>query len=172
MSGGPTDWDAAGPLDELRDWYDQRIEEKLRELGTREPSCSATGCDETDPLALYLVSGSLLCYEHLAERHGRGWTEAHHWAGRRNDEQTDAIPANDHRVLSELQTSWPRETLRNADGSPLLQAAAAIRGWLDLLTLLIARVAGWVPPFLEWLDVALRASIGERWWDELGWTEQ
>jgi hypothetical protein len=61
------------------------------------------------------------------------------------------------------------ETLRNPDGSPLLRAAASIRGWLDTLRLIMERTVGWVPAFLEWLDARLRVTIGVQWWVTLGY---
>jgi hypothetical protein len=75
------------------------------------------------------------------------------------------MPGNDHRIVSDNQHDWPLDTLRNPDGSPLLRAAASIRGWLDILRLIIERTVGWVPAFLEALDAWLRESLGERWWD-------
>jgi hypothetical protein len=43
------------------------------------------------------------------------------------------IPVNDHRaVLSEAQYEWPKATLENPNASPLLAAAASIRGYVDL----------------------------------------
>jgi len=95
--------------------------------------------------------------------------EAHHLAGRHNSEITVLIPANDHRILSDAQCDWGDETLRNPDRSPLLKAAAALRGWLDVLTLIIERTVGWIPAFLEWLDAALRREHGDHWWHVLGW---
>jgi hypothetical protein len=93
------------------------------------------------------------------------WTEVQHWFGQHNDPLTSPIPANEHRVLSELQARWPKDTLRNPDGSPLLRAAAALRSWLDVMRLLIERVVAWIPPFLEQLDSWLRDRLGPRWWD-------
>ena len=79
------------------------------------------------------------------------------------------IPANDHAVLTDRQHDWPAATLRNLDGSPLLVAAAALRGWLDVLRLLIERTVGWIPDALERLDDALRKHLGPGWWDAVGW---
>jgi hypothetical protein len=112
------------------------------------------------------VEPEIYCYEHALCRRGRPWVEGHHALGRHNDPQTVDAPANDHRVLSDLQLAWPRETLRNPDGSPLLRAAAAIRGWLDVLWLVMTRCVGWVPAFLEQLDAWLRERIGPRWWED------
>jgi hypothetical protein len=146
-----------------------RLEARLRALGTRNPRCTKPGCDETNPLALTGVHPNILCYEHAAEDAGRSWTERDHFAGQHNDPTTTEIPGNDHRIRNELQSAWPERTLRNPDESPLLKAAAMIRGWADALRVIIERVLAWVPPFLEWLDQILRTIYGEQWWMVLGW---
>jgi hypothetical protein len=90
--------------------------------------------------------------------------------GQRNDAgDTVTAPVNDHRVLNGRQLLWPIETLRNPDGSPILIAAAALRGWLDVLWVIIERTVGWIPEFLEQLDAWLRLQLGERWWDGFDW---
>lgn len=144
-----------------------RLELRQRQLGTREPRCHL--CGEEDPFALTGRHPEIVCYECMDGGANRSWVEAHHSAGRHNDDATVSVPGNDHRVLSDRQLDWPRETLRNPDGSPLLKAAAALRGWLDVLRLTLERTFVWIPPFLEWLDARLRESIGERWWVALGW---
>jgi hypothetical protein len=126
----------------------------------------ASGCGESHPFALTGCEPAVECYEHALGR----WTEEQHWFGQHNDPLTGPIPANDHRVLSEFQARWPQDTLRNRDGSPLLRAAAALRSWLDVMRLLVDRVVGRIPPFLEHLDGWLRERLGPRWWDDLGWS--
>lgn len=145
-----------------------RLEARLRLLGTRTPSCRIAGCTEDDPFALNGVYPDLLCAEHAAEHVNRSPVEASHTAGRANaPTDTVDLPANDHAVLTHAhQAGWPSETLRNADGSPLLKAAAATRGWLDVLRLIIERTVGWVPGLLEQLDAWLRIRLGEQWWKE------
>jgi hypothetical protein len=145
---------------------EERLEARLALLGTRSPRCSAPGCLERDPFALTGVHPRLMCAEHRNELEGRTWLEKSHTPGRRNDPTDDVpIPANDHSILShKYQPSWPRETLRNPDGSPLLRAAAALRGWMDVLRLILERTCGWVPSFLERLDSWLRERVGDRWW--------
>ncbi len=124
-------------------------------------------CGERDPRALQRRGSLVACYEFWRLQDGRDTTEAHHPAGQHNLPNTVRIPGNDHRVLSCDQLGWPQETLRNADGSPLLKAAAAIRGWLDVLRLLIDRVVGWIPEFLETIDGRLRKHVGRYWWREV-----
>lgn len=57
----------------------------------------------------------------------------HHVFGKANDPTTIVtVPANDHRAeLSVAQQDWPKKTPENPDGSPLLAAAARIRGFVD-----------------------------------------
>ena len=149
-----------------RDEFADRLEEKLAELGTRTPCCAwEGGCAEICPFMFTGADPEIYCYEHALLRLGRPWLEQHHPAGRRNHPAKFATPANDHRVLSELQLRWPRETLRNPDGSPLLQAAALLRGYLDLLYLVMVLTAV-VPIFLEQLDEYLRLRLGGGWWEE------
>lgn len=144
---------------------EMRKEAAYERLGTRQPRCS--GCGELDPVALQGAHPDITCYECAARRLGRSGSEQHHVAGHNNSPTTVAIPGNDHRVLSGMQRDWPEGTLRNPDGSPLLAAAAAIRGWLDMLLLIVQRTVGPVPVFLEALDGALRKKLGDRWWENL-----
>jgi hypothetical protein len=152
----PGDWEA----------MEGRREQRCRSLGHMSPRCSEPGCPEADPLALTGTHPEILCYEHDALRNGRPWLEAHHVAGKANDPTTTDLPGNDHRPISERQNElWPRETLRNPNGSPLLCAAAAIRGWLDVLWVILERTIAWVPGFLEQLDAWLSEEIGPCWWE-------
>ncbi len=145
---------------------DARREARLRQLGTREPRCTRPDCTETNPFALTGAEPSIVCYECQATKRGRAFHEVHHTSGRDNDAETVGVPGNDHRVLSAEQQLWPADTLRNPDGSPLLRAAAALRGWLDVLRLILDRTVGWIPLFLEQLDAWLRERIGPCWWGE------
>lgn len=106
----------------------------------------------------------VLCAKCHLTRQGKGATERHHPAGRANDPFTVAIAANDHAVLSDMQQDWPPQTLRNREGSPLLAMAAAVRGWLDVLRLIIERSVGWIPDRLEQLDGILRVQVSPAWW--------
>lgn len=155
-------------LDEWADARDQTWEQRVRQLGTRTPVCASDGCQERDPFALTGTAPDIWCYECRAMRAGRATAEGHHIRGRRNDAHDVVdVPGNDHRVLSAMQAQWDTRTLRNPDASPLLRAAAALRGWLDVLTLIVDRTVGWVPAFLEALDAALVERIGARWWTTL-----
>jgi hypothetical protein len=155
------------------DREEERRQARLRLLGTSSPRCCVPGCRERDPFALTGVHPRLLCAEHRAHIEGRSPLEAHHPAGRQNaPSDTVQLPANDHSALTHgYQAAWPRDTLRNPDGSPLLRAAASIRGWLDVLRLILERTCGWVPGFLERLDAWLCFKMGEDWWAQFaGWS--
>ena len=80
---------------------------------------------------------------------------------------TIPIPVNDHRsVLSNVQYEWPQRTLKNPDRSPLLAAAACIRGLIDTIKYLLDELILWVATFLEKLDAALTEHFGPRWWEQ------
>lgn len=149
----------------------KRREERFRQLGTRHPLCIRPGCGETDPFALTGRKPVITCYEHQLIDLGRSPYEAHHVAGRHNSDVTADVPGNDHRILSEFQSAWPEDTLRNPNQSPLVAAAAAIRGWLDVLRIIIERSVGWIPEFLEWLDSELVSRYGSDWWVRFGWNQ-
>jgi hypothetical protein len=153
---------------------EDRLEERLRQLGTDDPVCSSPDCNERNPFALSGVHPDILCHECRAIARGGGWTEEDHFAGRHNDHAKAAIPANDHRIRSERQArEWPRGTLRNPDQSPLLWSAAMQRGVRDYLELVLDRYSASVPEFHEALDAWLRGRVGERWFEEFkgdtGW---
>jgi len=146
------------------DARDVRREARLRQLGTRTPRC--TECGERDPFALTLTPDGL-CYECQALAAGKSWIEGQHPAGRPNHPATVPMPGNDHRVVDDHKNDWPRQTLRNPEGSPLLRAAACLRGWLDTLRLIVERTVGWIPPFLEQLDRWLTDQLGRGWWRQM-----
>src|SRR5262249_51624249 len=138
---------------------DVRHEQQSRRLGTRTPQCGS--CEETHGAALTTQDEKIICYECILKESGKPTIENHHFAGKRNDSLTVPIPGNDHRILSDWQRDWPADTLRNPNSSPLLKTAGAIRGFLDVLRLIIERILGWVPEFLEGLDAYLTSSIGK-----------
>ena len=147
----------------------KRREERYRQLGTRDPVCRWPDCGETNPFALIGYHPDISCYEHYLLRSGRKPYEAHHVAGQHNSDVKVDVPGNEHRILSEYQRFWPEDTLRNPEHSPLLVAAAAIRGWLDVLRVIMERSIGWIPGFLEWLHRILVDIHGADWWVKLGW---
>lgn len=144
-----------------------RQEQHTRRLGIRNPVCCH--CGEKELAALTGSTSSILCYECQLQARNKSTIENHHFAGHHNDSLTVPVPGNDHRILSDEQRDWPKDTLRNLNGSPLRKAAASLRGFLDILKLLIERILGWIPPFLEWLDELLLTLLGDGWWIAHGW---
>jgi hypothetical protein len=140
-----------------------REERAFQRFGTRKPNCRE--CSETNPIALTGTYPNILCYECQAKGQGRSTIELHHFAGRHNNKTVLAVPGNDHRILSDMQKEWPENMLRNPKKSPLIKAAASIQGFLDLLKITIERILGWIPEFLEKLDLFLTQRFGEAWWE-------
>ena len=71
------------------------------------------------------------------------------------------MPVNDHRAeLSVAQHDWPKQTLQNPDGSPLLRGAACVRGFIDQFFYLIKKLLLWIPEMLEALDAFLAEKLG------------
>lgn len=146
---------------------ERRYEEALDRLGTRAPRCQS--CTEANALALMRVGDSMLCFECRARLEGKSPFDDHHPMGRHNDPLTVRLPTNDHRIVSDMQIDWPAQTLRNPEQSPLRKASAALRGWIDVLRLIMYRAIGWIPDFLDGLDEWLTQEQGEQWWNGVDW---
>lgn len=144
---------------------ESRKQTRYQRFGTNKPMCIY--CGETESAALTHYTEGLICIECHNARNGRSVVEEHHVDGQHNSDYTIAIPANDHRFLSDIQQDWPKNTLRNPEKSPLLRAAAALRGFLDYLIMLAERALGWIPPLLEALDEYLTSQFGKKWWEGL-----
>jgi hypothetical protein len=133
-----------------------------RQLGEQK---ECTSCGEGRALALERKSHPRLCTECRKESEGKTALEDHHMAGRANSDATIPVPANDHRaVLSEDQKDWPSETLGNPDGSPLLIAAACIRGFIDTILYLVEELLLWIADLLETLNRHMVEQHGPKWW--------
>lgn len=122
-------------------------------------------CGEQRPDALIFGSDPVICAACQRRANGRVTTDKHHPAGKANGPITIPIPVNDHRaILSVAQADWPKPTLTNAQGSPLLTAAASIRGFVDTVLYLIEQGLLWIAGMLERLDEYLAKELGSRWW--------
>lgn len=139
----------------------QRKSVAVRRVG-QDAQCT---CGESRPEALLSGSNPLICAACNRKERGKTTLDRHHVAGKSNSPVTIAIPVNDHRArLSADQYDWPRQTLENFDGSPLLAAAACIRGFVDTLRYLIEKFLFWIPEMLEALDALLLEKLGPKWW--------
>lgn len=140
---------------------------KIETLGL---GAACAHCGEREILCLHHVRHEsqtiVLCANCRAAYRGKGPSEAHHVMGQHNSEFTVSITPNDHAVLSDYQYDWPKETLRNPNGSPLRIIAALLRGWLDLLSLVTQHALSWIG-FLEDLDQYLANTLGFTWWTGL-----
>jgi hypothetical protein len=126
-----------------------------------------TVCGETRPMALEPNTDPRLCTECRKEKEGITRMEYHHIAGKANSDTTIAVPANDHRArLSKNQNDWPRQTLENRERSPMLRAAANIRGFIDTVVYLAEEFLLWVAEMLEMLDDYLVEKFGPQWWHD------
>lgn len=140
---------------------DARKARRVRRLG-KGAGCSR--CGERDPRALVEGADPMLCYVCRAKERRISMKEKHHFPNRANSLFIVMVPGNDHRILNDFQRGWPAKTFRNPHGSPLLTAAASLRGWLDVLKLIIDRGVGWIPALLEDLDAQLEERLGPEWW--------
>lgn len=122
-------------------------------------------CGESRPEALFSGSNPAICAACDRKKRGKTTLDRHHVAGKSNSPATIPIPVNDHRArLSADQHDWPKETRDNPNGSPLLSAAACIRGFADTLFYLIEKLLLWIPEMLEALDAFLKKNFGPKWW--------
>jgi hypothetical protein len=107
----------------------------------------------------------LICAACDRRKKGRRTTDAHHIAGQANDPMVLSVFANDHRAeLSVAQQEWPAQTLQNPDRSPLLTAAARIRGFVDTSIYLMQHFLLPAAVLLEFLDTMLERELGRKWW--------
>jgi len=122
-------------------------------------------CGEKRPEALIPQSNPIICAQCNRKIKGQTPLDKHHVAGEANSPVTIPVPVNDHRArLSVDQYDWPKNTLENPDGSPLLAAAAHIRGYSDCTSYLNEKLLAKNPELLELLDAFLREKFGPRWW--------
>jgi hypothetical protein len=123
------------------------------------------GCGEDRPEALIAGSNPIICAACQRSSKERNANDQHHFAGKANNPATIPVPVNDHRaILSVAQADWPKSTLTNPEGSPLLAGAACLRGFIDTILYLIEKGLLWLADMLEKLDEVLMKKLGPRWW--------
>jgi hypothetical protein len=124
-------------------------------------------CGETRPEAFETNKRPIICAGCTRKKKGKTVMDDHHIAGKSNSAITIGIHVNDHRAeLTVAQQDWPRNTLENPDGSPLLSGAAHIRGFIDTHIYLIRTLLLWVAEMLETLDSLLISILGPTWWEK------
>jgi hypothetical protein len=123
------------------------------------------GCGESRPEALIRKDNQVICMECNRKKKGMKTTDKHHVAGAANSPVTITLPANDHVAeLTTAQHDWPKSTLENPDGSPLLAAAAYVRGFIDTILHLVEKGLHWIADMLEKADACLKEKLGPQWW--------
>ena len=122
-------------------------------------------CGEARPEALVRKGKSVICHDCKRKEKGMKRHDNHHVYGKANDPATVSAPVNDHRAeLNTAQHDWPKKTLQNPDGSPLLKAAACVRGFIDTVVYLIKSGLLLVADLLEKADALLAGKFGSKWW--------
>jgi hypothetical protein len=122
-------------------------------------------CGEIRAQALIREKNRVIC--HACKRKEKAITpqDNHHFAMKANSPVTVSIPVNDHRAeLNVAQHDWPKQTRENPTGSPLIAAAACIRGFIDTILYLIKTGLHWIADMLETADACLAKKLGAEWW--------
>ena len=149
----------------IRDEIAAYQREAVAERRVGEGAQCACGESRAEALISGRRSCNLRCIECNRKRHGQTTIDDHHVAGKANSPIT--MPASgqrSHSWLTVAQYDWPKETLKNPDGSPLLRAAASIRGSVDVLLYLIDKFILWIPEMLEAHDAFLVKKLGRKYW--------
>jgi len=124
---------------------------------------SRCACGETRPEA-FVSNNPVICAACDRVSQGQTILDNHHPAGESNSPATIPTPVNDHRAeLSPAQYDWPKATLENRDGSPLLARAACIRGYIDTNAYLVEKLLCHAE-FWELMDQFLVEKFGPEWW--------
>lgn len=122
-------------------------------------------CGESRPNALTKGRDPAICASCDREKNGRTTLDRHHVAGKSNSQVKIPIWVNDHLArLNVDQYDWPKKTLENPNGSPLLAAAASNRGFADTTSYLTETLLLERAEMLEALDVFLEERLGPEWW--------
>lgn len=125
---------------------------------------STCSCGEKRAEALISGTNPIICAACQRTIFGQATTDDHHFASKANSPITIPVPVNDHRArLSVAQADWPKSTLRNIQGSPLLAGAACIRGFIDTVLYLIEALLP-VAELLETLEQFQLKKMGPKWW--------
>lgn len=120
-------------------------------------------CGESRPEVLLAGSRPTICAACDRKRRGKTPIDKHHVAGKSNSAITIPVAVNDHRAwLSADQYDWPKQTLENPTGNPLLIASASLRGYADTTRYLVEALLH--PEMLEELNAFLTEKLGVKWW--------
>jgi hypothetical protein len=122
-------------------------------------------CGEARPEALIREKNRVICQACKRKQSGMSRKDDHHFAMKANSPVTVPIAVNDHVAeLNNSQQDWPKQTRENPTGSPLIAAAACIRGFIDMILHLIEKGLHWIADMLETTDAYLTRKLGSQWW--------
>ena len=103
---------------------------------------------------------------------GSSTFENHHVAGRKNDDFTIRLLANDHAVLSDSQYDRPKEIRMNNNKSLLMKIAVWHFGILEIHAFLYENLPQWARKLIR-LDQYLRHKLGSDWEDDFAqWDDE
>jgi hypothetical protein len=123
------------------------------------------GCGEERPEALIRDSNPMICVACQRKRRGQTTFDFHHPCADANSPLKTPIWVSDHvAILNVLQYDWPKTTLENSDGSPLLAAAGRNRGYTETNAYLVDVLLRQNTEVLELLDAYLVKRLGTKWW--------
>ncbi len=145
--------------DPIKSWV--RTSRAQRRVG--QGAICAACQEENRPFALITGSMPSLCFACDRLARGRRPSEEHHVFGECNSDAVATVPVNDHRAaLSVAQYDWPPRTLRNPANSPILRAAAHVRGACDLIRYVLEQLQ-LTAEDLEYVDTLLSEIHGPDW---------
>lgn len=133
---------------------------------------SACACGENRPPALIPGSNPMICARCKRLKEGKRPYDNHHYAGEANHPLTVPVDVNDHRaIFNEDQYEWPKKTVENPHGSPLLAVAGCIRGFCNWVVYLLDKLLLWGARLLEPLDEFLSLQFGPNLWSSAEYTQ-
>jgi len=134
-------------------------------IAARRIGCRKCACGEGRPEALICGSNPIICVACQRKQRRQTTFDLHHPAAEANSPTRTPIWVSDHvAVLNVLQYDWPKTTLENPDGSPLLAAAGRNRGYMETNAYLVDALLRQNTEVLEVLDAYLVKRLGQNWW--------
>ena len=131
-----------------------------RRIGDRKCACG-----EARPEALLRDSNPMICVACQRKQRGHTTFDLHHPGSEANSPTKIPIWVSDHvAILNVLQYDWPKTTLENPDGSPLLAAAGRNRGYTETNAYIVDALLRQNTEVLEVLDAYLVKRLGTKWW--------
>jgi len=119
-------------------------------------------CGVTNPLLLHCEGETWRCYECAKIRRGQRPDEAHHILGKDVHPKTVDIPANLHRIISDVQLDLPEELRGRSVRNPLvwiIRLLCAVRDFGQAIVGFLTGCINWLARLLARLE----AHFGANW---------